>query len=149
MSLDDIVVALSRIQRGGGHYRFPYTVAQHSVMVSEIVPTLAALLHDAAEAYIGDVLTPIKAACPELCAIENRIQAAIAAHFGIDTFARPEIKHADLVALATERRDLVGPAAMSWGDLPDPAAEPIHTWHSEWYIKERFLSRFHELQRAT
>ena len=99
ISIDDIASALSRIHRGGGAYLFPYTVAQHSIMVSEMVPTLAALLHDAAEAYIGDLITPLKDACPELRAIEARVQAAIAAHFEIDTFCRPEIKHADLVGL--------------------------------------------------
>lgn len=66
--LEDIVHALSLINRYNGHTRYPYTVAQHSVYVSQMEykhsknarKALAALMHDAAEAYIGDIVRPVK-----------------------------------------------------------------------------------------
>lgn len=60
--IEDIAHALSQINRYTGHTKTPYSVAQHSLLMSclDICDPLVALLHDAAEAYIGDVATPLK-----------------------------------------------------------------------------------------
>lgn len=89
------------------------SVAQHSVIVARYVedrqPTsaLRALLHDATEAYIGDVSRPLKQLLPEYQAIEARVAAVIDAKFGFDGPEPPIIKEADNVALVTEKRDLM------------------------------------------
>lgn len=97
VSLSEIAHGLSQLCRFNGHTKFPYSVAQHSVYVAreclrrypEYYETaLACLLHDAAEAYVGDVIRPIKVLiAPIYAAIENRVQAAIWAHFQIEPTA--------------------------------------------------------------
>lgn len=63
IAAEDIWWALSRIPRFNGHTKRPYTVAEHSLICAWLAPKplkLAALLHDAAEAYIGDIMRPVK-----------------------------------------------------------------------------------------
>jgi hypothetical protein len=146
----EIAHALSNLCRFAGHVRELYSVAQHSVLVAEEVhaidPTItqAALLHDAAEAYVIDMPAPLKR-MPELTGYRNliaRVEVAIADHFG---FARhlgdPTIKRADLVLLATEKRDVMGsgPHDSEWQWLPPARREPITPW-SPTSARERFLA---------
>jgi uncharacterized protein len=143
VAIEDIAHALAMIPRYAGHCRFHYSVAQHSVMVASIVAatdptlTLAALLHDAAEAYLGDWSSPLKALMrdegpnqlpPKL---EARVERVIGERFGVDLSRNHTIKAADLVALATEKRDLFGPSPRSgWGDatgyaMPEPLSRQV------------------------
>ncbi|MBN9525416.1 MAG: HD family hydrolase [Alphaproteobacteria bacterium] len=140
----DLVAALAKINRFTGHTREPYSVAQHSVLVAELVTQFSdhpdapryALLHDAHEAYLGDVATPVKWALREFGSIavdargmiEDRIDEAVHRAFGLAprpgagiTFA---VKAADLLALMAERRDLLKPGPAWEGDYPDPAGVP-------------------------
>lgn len=124
--IEDIAHALSCMPRFAGHTRWFYSVAQHSVHVSRLVPpelAKAALLHDAAEAYILDMPTPVKALLPEYRVMEAGITRAIGYAFRLGRLPDlsrpwmcPEIKHADTVALATEKRDLMRNA--SWWSVP-------------------------------
>jgi 5'-deoxynucleotidase YfbR-like HD superfamily hydrolase len=112
--IEDIARALGNLCRFGGHCRTFYSVAQHTVIVSQLVEerggdaedVFAALMHDAAEAYLGDMPHPLKhrsalgAAFKEA---ERELEAAIEAHFAIKADV-PEIKRADRALLATERR---------------------------------------------
>lgn len=130
ISIQDIAWGLSRQNRFNGHTSHPYTVAQHCVFVSYLVPpelALQALLHDAAEAYLGDLPYPVKKLCPDYQQIEDRLQRAIMRHFGVPEELPPEIKRADLIALATEKRDLMPQAKdEQWevleGVTPDPSS---------------------------
>ena len=110
----DIANALANLCRFGGHSRGFYSVAQHSVIVSELVEqrggdpedVFAALMHDASEAYLGDMPHPLKHRSPLGAAFkdaEDHLEAALRQHFAIKPDV-PEIKRADRALLATERR---------------------------------------------
>jgi len=121
--LSDIATHLSRLCRFTGACREFYSVAQHSVLVLEIGrhrwPSLAPadlralLLHDASEAYLGDMGSPLKADCADYRLIEDCAMSVIRARFGMtdEPSTRDIVKQADLIALATERRDLLPPSA--------------------------------------
>ncbi|CAJ0901439.1 hypothetical protein R6138_04581 [Ralstonia thomasii] len=159
IEIDDIAIALSRICRFTGHTREFYSVAQHSVYVSYNVPrehALAGLLHDAAEAYIGDCSTPLKRMLPDYKTIERRVEFAICERFGLCFPLHPCVKQADLRMLLTERRDLmpqplpenVKTDAIAWSDFDGipPLTTRIRGLHSE-DARQVFLDRFYELTR--
>lgn len=143
IEIRDIAAFLSKVCRYGGHCREFYSVAQHSVLVSHVVPAplaLWGLLHDAAEAYIGDLVRPLKIVIPGYKPIEDGIMRAICERFGLSWPAPPEIKHADNIVLATEYRDLMVEPG-SWGELPAPLESRIVPW-SPGVAEDAFLTRF-------
>lgn len=110
ITLEDIAHALSNLCRFTGQCREFYSVAQHAVYTSYLVPAefaYEALHHDDAEAVLGDVSSPLKRLLPEYKVIERRVEAAMRAQFGLPAIESPEVKHADLRMLATEKRDLM------------------------------------------
>lgn len=130
----DIAVGLSRENRYNGHTKQPYSVAQHSVIVSRIVPpeyALWGLLHDASEAYVKDLTYSIKSMLPEYKTIEKRTLRVIVEKYGLDWPEPACVKDADMVALSTEKRDLLGPAPRSWRELPEPLPRRIVAWSAE------------------
>lgn len=142
IALEDIAHGLAYQCRFNGQTRAFYSVAQHSLLVARILPPhlqRAALLHDAAEAYLGDIVKPLKRLLPDFARIESGVTALIAQAFGVDFGSdapeAPEprraiyraIKHADMVALATEKRDLMPHSTEAWSYLRgfEPLPEPI------------------------
>ena len=149
VAIEDIAHGLAYQCRFNGQTREFYSVAQHSLIVAAQVPPplrLAALLHDAAEAYLGDMVKPLKVLLPEFAALEERVSAIIAATFGIDFSDYAPIKRADLIALATEKRDLMPHSVERWAYLDDIAAlpEPILPM-SPGMAKNSFLAEFYRL----
>jgi len=115
----DVAHALANICRYTGHVKSFYSVAQHSVLMSDIVPAADrrwALMHDAAEAYLTDIARPLKRA-PEFAAYreaEERLERCIAERFDLPWPMPESVKAADLRMLATERRDLMATPPIPW-----------------------------------
>jgi 5'-deoxynucleotidase YfbR-like HD superfamily hydrolase len=108
--IDDIAHSLANLCRFGGHCRQFYSVAQHSVLVSRLVPlhlAFVGLMHDATEAYVGDMVRPLKYSLPQFLEIEDAIWRLIARRFDLPLHLPAEVKEADDIALVTERRDLI------------------------------------------
>lgn len=149
----DIAYATSMLCRFTGHTREFYSVAQHCVIVSQVVPeefALEGLMHDASEAYIGDISKPLKVGLDLLApgilsGIELSIHKNIAQRYGLTWPMPPEVKHADLVALATERRDFMR-ATEEWADLPDPLPQKLTAW-APTGARKAFMDRYEELKR--
>jgi 5'-deoxynucleotidase YfbR-like HD superfamily hydrolase len=133
IKLPDIAHALACVNRYNGHAPEPYSVAQHSVLVSRRAYSLSAgmleaerinvarwgLLHDAAEAYIGDMPKPLKSQ-PEMVEFrrcEEKIMRAVAERFGLVGEEPPDVKQADLDLLVSE-------AAQFFPEVTRPAP-----WH--------------------
>lgn len=147
VDIHDIAHSLALQCRFNGHCRGFYSVAQHSVLVSQVVPpqdALWGLLHDAAEAYISDLPRPLKRTAPEFRAAEERLLAVIMAAFGLPAAMPAAVAWADDALLATEMRDLMRPPPASWGLAAEPLAlvvEPVAPDLAE----ALFLARFAQL----
>jgi hypothetical protein len=143
----DIAHALSMICRFGGHSRRFYSVAEHSVLVSEVVPpedALCGLLHDATEAYIGDMVRPLKQELPSYVKLENKLWPLIAEKFQIDPVMPPSVKHADNSVLLAEKAALVVDTGHAWPFTEAPAKVQI-IGYSPPDAYANFLRRFYYL----
>lgn len=152
VAIEDIAHGLAYQCRFNGQTREFYSIAQHSLIVASLVPPplrLAALLHDAAEAYLGDMVKPLKVLLPEFAALEDQVTAIIATTFGIDFSDYGPIKHADLIALATEKRDLMPHSAERWAYLDGitPLPTIIRAMDPQ-QAKRCFLDQYTSLTRA-
>jgi hypothetical protein len=149
----DIINSLPHICRWGGHTRWHYSVAQHSILTKEIASRLwkasgkpagrelgiveaACLLHDASEAYMGDMVTPLKKMFPEFKALEMKLQDAIAEAAGLPagSLSSPEVHEADHQALLLEdyyfrRSGLMIEAPMSLSHLGPKVAKWVPWWN--------------------
>lgn len=162
----DIAHHLALINRFNGASSRPYSVAEHSLLCERIANRsgggpglrLAALMHDAHEAYCGDVTTPVKLCLgAEWIGFESMHKANVRDAYGLRTLMAgyaTQIREIDLIALATERRDLTAFEhqrnerwAVLDGVTPDSERlDPLYPpgdWQS---MREQFLSRFSQLR---
>lgn len=125
---EDICHALSHVNRFSGHTRRPYSVAEHSLLVYRLVDTgplqLEALLHDATEAYLGDVPTPVKNLCPCYLDLEYEVRKAIADAYALQDEPPDAVHIADMQALLIEKEALME-EQLDWGIL-GVAKHPDH-----------------------
>lgn len=141
--LEDIACSLARQARFNGHTKFFYSVGQHACLCAQVSPTkeiaLQMLHHDSTEAYIGDLVSPVKALLPDFHLIESRIHWAISQKFGLE-FPDPKVvKQIDRRMLATEVRDLITKDLKSWNISADePYDFPVIPWPTE-VTEARFL----------
>lgn len=151
--IEEAAHALSHICRYTGHCEKFYSVAQHSVLVSRVLPIAykgAGLLHDLSEAYYSDVASPLKHIIGRVYKpLELRCERSVALVFGIP-FPHPEIvKTADLRMLMTEVRDnLVKPLALQSVDVKWPDYEPYDFTIKPWTpkrAKREFLETYERL----
>lgn len=160
IDIEEIAISLSRTCRFKGHCIEWYDNAEHSLRTSWIIKEpepeikLAALLHDSHEVYsgFGDVANPAKHLDPYvrdfIKELHGRIDVLIAEAFGFDPalFEHPSVKHADILMLAWERRDVMKPCEREWLPMPEIPGyfrklRPIGMERA----KSLFLSRFYDL----
>lgn len=153
VDIEDIATALSNICRFAGHLPEFYSVAQHSVLCSQIVPqeyAFEALMHDAAEAYCQDIPAPLKRLLPDYRRIETLVDDLIRSKFGLPLHQSDLVKYADLIMLATERRDLEIDDGTPWLILEGiPASDLIQVVPLRpGQAYGLFMNRFNELSEA-
>lgn len=163
----DIAHSLSLVCRFGGHCLYHYSVAQHSILTALVVDktdsdcpyidgtefvslsknklALSALLHDASEAYIGDLIRPVKRSLPSpgIAEIESRLTAAIFQRFNIPYPALGVVGWADEVMLREEHRQVLNDGREWQVDSVDGPQIEITKWTPE-FAMERFLAMFKE-----
>lgn len=111
-AIEDIAWGLGRQLRYNGHIKVDFDVALHSLLASYVVPreyALHALLHDAAEAYTGDIINPLKQLLgPEFTEIEHQLTYDIFETFGVNVTAEglAAVKAADTECFQWEWRTL-------------------------------------------
>jgi uncharacterized protein len=148
----DIACQLARNCRFNGALKDDveiYSVAQHSCLVSDHCPPefrFEGLMHDAAEAYTGDMIKPIKLQLAEWKHIETRIDLCIRRKYKLPMRMSWQVKEQDRLAVVTEHRDLqVVTGLVDWGEMPDPWPETIEPW-GIFRARDEFLDRFERLR---
>lgn len=157
IDIQDIAHALSNQCRFTGHTREFYSVAQHSVLVSQFcepADALWGLLHDASEAYLSDIARPIKRE-PGFGEIytkcESLLMQAIGTHFNLPSEKPKSVTWADTALLRAEQRDLMpndGVWENYWKDHEEDQSiisEPIRGW-SPRRAKRAFMERYNEIR---
>jgi 5'-deoxynucleotidase YfbR-like HD superfamily hydrolase len=158
-SILDIAHSLGSRVRWSGHVKRVkdkfISIGQHSVIVHDIIAKMPnstvskrkqGLLHDGGEAYMPDFPSPLKwwmRACgnDEIFKLEHRVDKALCKHFDIQYPFEPEIKEADLIALATENRDFMPDGSTERNFMPEPMAKKLVPWGPDRAERE-FLKRW-------
>lgn len=149
IDIQDIAHHLSMVNRYTGASRYPYSVAQHSYLMSHMVSeenALAALMHDATEAYLGDISSPLKHLLPDYRAVEDRFWGVIANKYGLPLELPAEVKLADMAIRESEKVALFD-FHLDWGPAPEhkfflPEVYPMSHTRAE----RSFLQRWNELR---
>lgn len=149
--IEEIAHALSNLCRYTGHVHSFYSVAEHSVLCSWAVSkeyAKEALLHDASEAFCGDVSKPLKAMLPEYQKIEDDVQLAIARHFKLRFPFPKEIHDVDAGMYWAEREGIARSAVIDtiWNKQSKTVPFIPRGW-TPYEAKEIFLERFYEIDR--
>jgi len=167
--LDDIIYGLSYKFRYGGQIG-PITVAEHSVLVSQIIDilwpesgvALAGLLHDACEAYTHDIQAPVRKFIKVVMKngdiitwgdLERRINLAVskALSDGTDFYTYPEVQAADVIALALEKAAMPSITNDNWGipTIPEAVAHLKVQFLPSDIAALAFIARFNELKATS
>lgn len=146
----DIAVALGNTCRFSGHVPYHYSVGQHSLLMSRVVPpavAMEALLHDAAEAYMGDVPRPIKQGLQDYNAVMEMVETAVAMRFGLVYPWPDEIHAADMRMVITEAHAF-GKDTAGWGIDAAPYGDVVVAQMNPLDVRGLFIDRFLELESA-
>lgn len=147
--IEDIAHSLSLQCRYNGHVSRFYSVAEHCVLLSHAVdPEHArwALLHDAGEAYVGDMVWPLKEQLPAYKIIELGVMDVICKRFGLDLEQPDQVTEYDRRIVIDESAALMAPARLPWPALDGYAALGVRIdgW-SPTRAEAEYLSRFQQL----
>lgn len=145
----DIAHSLSMQCRYNGHSHSFMSVAEHCVLMSRAVSpahALWALLHDATETYVGDMIRPLKVHMPDFVAAEDAVMVAVAQRFGIDPVMPAEVREVDTRILLDERAALFPAPAGDWDIHVEPLGVKIQCWHPS-EARRQYLARLGELLR--
>jgi hypothetical protein len=149
LDVTDIAHSLSLQTRFNGHCTSFYSVAEHCVRVSKILDrefAMWGLLHDAAEAYLGDLPRPVKKQFPAFQDMEEELLRVVSKKFGLAWPMPEEVCQADDILLVTEYRDLMRSGS---GTLLKISAIPLASKIkpvSSSTARRQFLARFQELR---
>ena len=155
IAIEDIAYALAGEPRFGAHARHRYSVAQHSVFVASVLPArlqFEGLMHDASEAYMKDIPSPLKAYLPEYKRLELRVARVIRVNFSIPVKESPEVKHADLRMLVTEAREFMPNWEEDYPELVAAGITPYPFHPKVWTAKKAeraFLDMFAKLSQRS
>jgi len=142
--IEDIAHAHAMICRFGGHCSRFYSVAEHSVLIARAAAhehKLWALLHEAAEGYIGDKIRPLKPYLGGYREAEQKIMRAICVRFNLQLDLPPSIKALDLALLMDERDQAMVEPPQPWDVDVAPLGVTLEFW-SPARAKREFLSAF-------
>lgn len=146
--IDDIAHALSLLCRFGGHCLRFYSVAEHSVLLSQLAEPrdkLWALLHDASEAYLVDVPRPIKRFLGGYREAEDKVSRAISVRFNLHLGCPDSIKRLDRSILLDERAQNMTASAHEWESGGAPTGIKLQFWNPE-RARDEFLLAFEQLR---
>lgn len=153
INIEDIAHSLSNQCRFNGHTHTFYSVAEHSVLVAKMVKEKTnnnvelvkqALMHDAPEAYVGDVIRPLKMQLKEWDSFEQPVWEAICKRYNIQVEFDPIVHEMDYMACAIEKRDVMTDSkGVCWGTLPKPNPDFRVYGLSPEHAKEKFLNYFY------
>lgn len=149
--IEDIAHHLSLLCRFTGACREFYSVAEHSIMVSSVLPAeyrLEGLLHDATEAYIGDMSSPVKnlSSMSGFRTLESEIRCPISIKFDLQINVPLAVRDADFRMLETERLQLMRPAPASWFvEAPEPYSVLLSCWSPE-EAERKYLEMYDSIQ---
>lgn len=162
IDIKDIALSLSKMCRYNGHCWGMFSVAKHSVVGAKCIfqqdifglnyserEDLAKefLLHDASEAYLGDLISPIKAFSPNYKITEGVVEKVISKKFNLPYPLSPNVKLMDRIMLAWEKRDII-PNGPFWSDLVDitdyrlPLLPSSKSWGEDY---DEFMGLYHEI----
>lgn len=152
VDIEDIAHSLSNICRFNGHVREFYSVAQHCVQCAALLKTwgaslkiqAAGLLHDASEAYLCDVIRPVKRNLPSYGEYEFAVLVEVGWRFqlSIEQLSDPLIQKADDVMLMTEADQLLPSRGATWSYRP---CEPLSDWVIDPWTPRRAKAEFLKL----
>lgn len=149
--IQDIAHSLSMQCRFSGHVKVFYSVAQHSVLASYLChpdDALWGLLHDASEAYLVDIPSPLKRSglFDNYIELEKKVMNAIVDRFDLPRDEPASVKVADKTLLSMEARDLMSPLHPDWHNPIEPP--PFHIMPlPPAEAEDLFMKRFYELTK--
>jgi len=149
IEITDIAHALGMVCRYAGHCRRFYSVAEHSVLMSTTVDpenALWALLHDATEAYLGDIVRPLKHQLPGYLAAEAQLMEAITLKFNLPGQMPDQVKEHDTRIVVDERAQIMAPSRLPWTAIEGyaPLGVTIRGWDPT-TATGMFLDRYRQL----